>query len=77
MVCPRCNSENVLVQTEQVGAKTKTKKMGCLWSICRGMLILCTCGLWLLVGRRKETGKTKFKNKTVCICQNCAHKWTV
>ena len=77
MICPRCSSENVNVTIEQVSAKTKKKGMGCLWWICRSMLILCTCGLWLLVGRRKGTDKTKFKNKTVAICQNCGHKWNV
>lgn len=75
MVCPKCKSENVTVTTEQVSAKTKGRGMGCLWSIGRLMLIICTCGLWLLVGKRKGTGKTKIKNKTVCLCQNCAHKW--
>ncbi len=77
MVCPKCKSENVTVTTEQKSAKTKSKHMGCLWSICRSFLIICTCGLWLLVGRRKSTSKTKFKNSTVAICQNCGHKWNV
>lgn len=75
MVCPKCKSENVLVTTEQVAAKTHTKRNGCLWSIGRGMLILFTCGLWLIIGKHKETGNTKYKNKTVCICQNCGKKW--
>lgn len=77
MVCPKCKSENVNVTTEQVSAKTKGKSMGCLWSMCRIFLIICTCGLWLLVGKRKSTSKTKFKNSTVAICQNCGHKWNV
>lgn len=75
MICPNCGSENVTVTNEQVSAKTKGNGMGCLWTIGRWCLILCTCGLWLLVGKRKGTGKTTFKNKTVCICQNCAYKW--
>lgn len=77
MVCPKCNSENVLVQSEQVSSKTKGKSMGCLYTIMRWTLIICTCGLWLLIGRRKETQKTKIKNKTVAVCQNCGHKWYV
>ena len=77
MVCPKCASENVQVTLEQVSAKTKKRGGGCLWGIGRGMLILCTCGLWLLVGRRKGTDKTKIKGNTVAICQNCGHKWTV
>lgn len=77
MTCPKCNSENINVTVEQVGGKTRTRKMGCLWGFGRLMLILCTCGLWLLIGRRKETSNTKFRNKTVAICQNCGHKWSV
>lgn len=77
MVCPKCNCENVLITTEQVSSKTKGKGMGCLWGIGRWFLIICTCGLWLLVGKRRKTEKTKIKNNTVCICQNCGHKWTI
>lgn len=77
MTCPKCKSENVQVTTEQVSAKTKGKAMGCLWQIGRWCLIICTCGLWLLVGKRSGTGKTKIKNQTVAICQDCGYKWKV
>ncbi len=77
MVCPKCKSENVTVTMEQTGGKTRTRNTGCLWTLGRWFLILCTCGLWLLVGRRKSTGNTKFKNKTVALCQNCGHKWYI
>lgn len=77
MVCPKCKSENVSIATEQVSGKTKSNNMGCLWALCRWTLIICTCGLWLLVGKRKGTGRTSFKNQTVALCQNCGHKWKV
>ena len=77
MVCPRCMSENVQVTIEQVSAKTKNRGNGCLWGIARAMLVTCTLGLWLLIGARRGTSKTKFKSKTVAICQNCGNKWTV
>ena len=77
MTCPKCSSENVQVTVEQVSAKTKNRGNGCLWAICRGFLILCTCGLWLLIGARKGSAKTKFKNNTVAICQNCGNTWTI
>lgn len=77
MQCPKCGSNNVNVQIEQVGGKTKVRKAGCLWSICRACLIFCTCGLWLLIGKRKGTNNTKFKNKTIALCQNCGHKWNI
>lgn len=42
MTCPKCKSENVVVQQVQVGSRSKTKtkaysnSMGCLWWICVG-----------------------------------------
>jgi hypothetical protein len=77
MTCPKCGSENVLVTSEQVGAKTSKKGSGCLWSIGRGLLVVFTLGAWRLVGKHKGQGKTKIKNSTVAICQNCGNKWNV
>ena len=77
MICPKCGSQNVNVQIEQISAKTKTRKMGCLWRIGRLLLIICTAGLWLLIGKRKGTEKTKFKNKTVVVCQDCGYHWNI
>lgn len=74
MTCPKCGSENVTVTLEQTGAKTSAKGNGYLWKFGRIMLICCTCGLWLLVGKHKGSGKTKFKNKTAAICQNCGNR---
>jgi len=75
MVCPKCGSNNVNVQMVQTSAKTKHNGRGLLWGICRGLLILFTCGLWLLVGKSKGKSKTKIKNKSMCICQNCSNNW--
>ena len=77
MVCSKCGSENVLVTSEQVSGKTKTNHTSCLRGLGRLMLICCTFGLWFLVPKRKESGKTKFKNRTVCICQSCGNKWYI
>ena len=77
MKCPRCGSLNILVTSEQLSAKTRERGPGCLWRIGRTLLIICTLGLWLLVGRRRGTAKTKFKNQTVAICQNCGKRWKV
>ncbi|MGH4125595.1 MAG: hypothetical protein ACREV6_22005 [Clostridium sp.] len=77
MQCPKCKNENVSVTLEQIAGKTKNRNMGCLWSIGRICLILCTCGLWLLIGKRKETGNIKFKNKTIALCQHCGYKWEI
>ena len=77
MKCIKCGSENVLIQTEQCNAKTKTRKTGCLWSIGRACLIVCTLGLWLIIGKRKATSNTHFVNCTVAVCQNCGNKWEI
>lgn len=77
MKCTKCGSENVTVTTEQTGGKTSTRHIGILGRMNRLMLIICTCGLWLIVGKKKEKSKTKFKNTTVAICQDCGHKWKV
>ena len=71
MVCPKCGSQNVNIMSEQTGSKTSAKGNGCLWGMARTLLIICTCGLWLLVGKHKGTGKT------IAICQSCGNKWKV
>lgn len=77
MKCKHCGSENVTISIQQVGAKTRTRRTGCLWSIGRCFLIFMTGGLWLLIGKRKGTSNTKFKNVKVAICQDCGHSWNV
>ena len=77
MVCPKCNSQNVNVTVVQTNAKTRNRGRGCLWSIGRLTLIICTCGLWLLVGKSKGKGKTKFANETQAVCQNCGYRWSI
>lgn len=75
MTCPKCRSEDVNIQIIQTGGKTRTKRMGCLYGIGRGLLIVCTCGLWLLFGKKKSTSKTSFRNEKVAVCQRCGHQF--
>ena len=70
MKCPKCGSENVNVVMDT--AQT-IKKSGCLWSLGRIFLSICTLGLWLLVPKR--VGHTK--SKPVALCQNCGKKFNV
>jgi hypothetical protein len=77
MKCPKCGSVNINVVLEQASSKTKSRNMGCLWSIGRLFLILCTCGLWLIIGARIGTHKTKYNNRKVALCQNCGRKWYI
>lgn len=77
MKCSKCGSENVMVVSEQTKGKTKVSGTSPLRKFGRFFMIFITCGLWLLVPKKKVTGKTKYKNDTVAICQNCGHKWKV
>lgn len=71
LTCPRCKSHNISVQIAQTRA-THAKR-GILWGIGRFFLILCTCGLWLLIGKSK--GRSRIKNESFAVCQNCGKKW--
>lgn len=77
MVCSKCGSNNITFTVNTTKSKTRTKNTGCLWSIGRTFMILCTCGLWLLIGSRKYTNNTKYKKEKRAICQNCGHDWKV
>lgn len=93
MVCPKCGSENVLVQQVQTGSigtsRTVIKKHT------HGLLYWLFIGWWawifkllflpfkMLFGSSKKTGKattitgTKTLNTTKATCQNCGHTWSV
>lgn len=73
MQCPKCGSENTNVQ--MVNTKIKTNNTGIIHACGRICLIICTCGLWLLVPSRK--GNSKVSNKAMAVCQNCGHHWKV
>lgn len=77
MKCPKCNSENVIVQSEQVSGKAGHAGSSPLHSLGRMCLIICTLGLWVLVPKHSGSSKMKFKNNTVGICQSCGHKWII
>lgn len=64
MKCEKCNS-NMRVEVVATGVNHTSilRKLG------RFYLILMTCGIWLLVPKRKEN----FKYKKICICDNCGY----
>lgn len=89
MQCPKCNSDNVIVQREQSGtiggARTYGKKH-------HGLLYWCFIGWWSWIfklilmpftiwfGKRDKVNTLtaqKTFNKTVAVCQNCGHHWKV
>lgn len=77
LVCPKCGSHNVNVQIAQTKGRQSNHDAGCLAQCGRMLLIICTCGLWLLVPKFTGSGKMKYKNETMAVCQNCGHQWKV
>ena len=79
MVCPKCNSENVNVQIEQVSSKTKKHGNGLggiVNNTARAATAVCTLGMSNLLWKKSKGGeKTTVENKKVCVCQNCGHSW--
>ncbi len=83
LMCPKCKSHNVNVQMVEVGSTTKTKKSGVglgghAHNAMRTGAAMVTLGASNLVIKKAtgtEKGKTKTKNETYCICQNCGHSW--
>jgi ssDNA-binding Zn-finger/Zn-ribbon topoisomerase 1 len=71
MICPKCESNNVLVTNE---TKVKTKHRGCIGWLFWITLAIFTFGLILIIPAITNS-KTKTKNRTVAICQNCGHRW--
>lgn len=81
MQCPKCGSDNVIIQMEQVGGRTRKHGPGLggnLNNAARGLTAVCTFGMSNLVWKKsKGTEKVKYKNEKVCICQNCGNSWTI
>lgn len=77
MKCPKCKSENVKADTgRRQDKETRNGLGGHINNTARGLTAICTLGMSNLVWKKsKGNEKTKFKNKTVCICQNCGHTW--
>jgi len=75
--CRKCGSNNVNVQMVQTGASTNTKGKGCLFTLGRLTLIIMTCGLWLIFGKKKSKSKTTFSNQKIAVCSNCGNSWNV
>lgn len=85
IMCPKCKGHNVNVQMVEVGSTTKTKKSGVglgghAHNAARAGAAVVTLGMSNLVIKKAtgtEKGKTKTKNETYCICQNCGNSWKI
>nr|DAE57194.1 MAG TPA: protein of unknown function DUF4428 [Caudoviricetes sp.] len=77
IACPKCGSDNISIQFEEVGSKTKKKKNSIVRSAARGGAIVATGGLWALTPKHDGKEKTKNKLKKFAVCQNCGNSWKV
>ena len=71
MVCPRCKSGDVLIQTV---ADVHTRRRGCLgwaWWI---FLACVTFGLILIIPLMTNS-RTKTRLRTLATCQSCGKRW--
>ena len=75
MKCKKCGSSNVDFRAEYVITGTTVKHTGLLTKLGRALLVMLTCGLWLLVPKKKETSKTKTTLMKVCTCRKCGYAW--
>ena len=82
MVCPKCNSENVSVQVINE-VELKNKHHGIVWWILVGWwwipikwIVFTIPALIVKIFGHKKV-KTINKEKSVCVCQNCGHRWDV
>lgn len=75
MVCPKCRSTDITVQIVQEESKTTIKRVGLFRKLIRLCLVICTCGLWILVPRGKDKSTTTYVNRKVFTCQNCGTAW--
>lgn len=81
MNCPKCGSENVIIQA--VTSVREKPKHGCIWWLLIGwwweaflwlFLTLPRLIVALFGGRRKRIVS---KTHTEAVCQNCGYRWVV
>lgn len=80
MTCPKCGSENVIVQAV-AESKLVDKHHGCLWWLIIGwwwvpikwIFFTGFALLFAIFGHKKQQLKTKTHSEAVC--QNCGHRW--
>lgn len=77
--CPMCKGTNISFQIVAEGAKTSKRGNGLLghtYNAARGVAGIATLGLSnIVLPKAKGHEKTRIKNETYAICQNCVHAW--
>lgn len=78
MKCPRCGSENI--NANVINEVREKKNHGCLWWVLIGwwwrLIWFIFFGMWYLLYRAIKGSTTIVsEQKTICVCQNCGHRW--
>lgn len=80
MTCPRCNSNNVSIQTV-IDSKLKNKHHGLLWWLFVGwwwlfikwfFLTIPAILAKLFIPKKQRIKQTQ---RNVCVCQDCGYTW--
>lgn len=81
MICHKCKSPHVIIQMQEVGAKTSKRGNGILGNTnnyFRAATAIGTFGLSNLFWKKsKGSSKTKVKTEKICICQECGYSWKI
>lgn len=77
MKCKKCGSDLISFGFKESSEKSVKRKTSFFYALLRSFLIFCTCGLWLLVPRKKDTTRTKIKQQKYAICKNCGYSWNI
>ena len=85
MVCPKCQSENVKIETaSNVKSRGGTVPLWYWWSIICPMIdfALCCCiigffGFTIHHMLKRSAKKTKTEIETYAVCQDCGNTWNI
>ena len=77
--CPRCRGTNISFQIAEERSKTKKRGNGLFghaYNAARGVAGIATLGLSnIVLPKAGGHEKTKIKNGTFAVCQDCGHTW--
>lgn len=73
MVCPNCGANNSQAISNVHG---KIKRRGLISTLINLLLIICTCGFWLIILFIRGGSKGKIKTETMFVCNECGNEFT-
>lgn len=73
MVCPNCGANNSQAISNVQG---KIKRRGIISTLINLLLVVCTCGFWLIIMLIRSGSKGKIKTETMFVCNECGNEFT-